>query len=382
MKILKLKGKSEETILKEIEKEYGEKAFVLDTSKETLTGIAKWLKPSRTVITIAVKEESDGAEQVGSDINNVSNNVLNIVTEKDKSKEYDVLLELKDQISNLQKEVLEITKVSSNEIIKSDNKEDNTVKNEWYDYIYNKLIQTGIKENICKELLEGVDKLELEEIIENVYSKLELILKKNKDTNTPQIVFFIGSTGVGKTTTLAKLTAKYVLDEQKKVVLFTADTYRIAAVEQLKTYADILGVEIEVIYNETELPKYIEKWKDADCILIDTAGRSHKNIEQVKELKLLMDNVEQKKVFLVLNVNTSYSDVGSIINTYEKVTTEFDLILTKLDETDAIGNLVNIASYSNRAIMYTTNGQNVPSDIELFKEDDYITELLGRINHE
>ena len=164
--------------------------------------------------------------------------------------------------------------------------------------------------------------------------------------------------GVGKTTTLAKLTAKYVLEEQKKVVLFTADTYRIAAVEQLKTYADSLGVEIEVIYNEAELPKYIEKWRDIDYILIDTAGRSHKNEEQVKELKALMQHIESKQVFLVLNANTAARDVVTIVDTYAQAEAEFDLILTKLDETDEIGNVVNIAYYANKPIMYLTYGQN------------------------
>lgn len=139
--------------------------------------------------------------------------------------------------------------------------------------------------------------MNLEEMIRKIYSELEKSLREKEGKDLAQIIFFIGSTGVGKTTTLAKLTAKYVLEEHKKVVLFTADTYRIAAVEQLKTYADILGVEIEVIYNEAELPQYIEKWKHMDYILIDTAGRSHKNEEQVKELKALMKNVEKNKCF-------------------------------------------------------------------------------------
>lgn len=376
MKILKLKGKSEQAILSEIEKEYGDSALILGTSKEEVTGLAKWFRPSKVVVTIAVKDGEDEKEQ---DI---------ILQEKDidsskekevvgKSKEYDVLLELKDQISELQREVLEI----NTKQIKHDNEDINNT-NEWYEYIFSRLVEMGIVESTCKNLLQGMENYGLEEIIENVYSRLETVLEESSNNETPQIVFFIGSTGVGKTTTLAKLTAKYVLEEDKKVVLFTADTYRIAAVEQLKTYADILGVDIEVIYNESELPVYLEKWKDADYILIDTAGRSHKNNEQVEELKLLINQVEQKKVFLVLNVNTSYNDINSIIDTYTEVNSEFDLIITKLDETDAIGNIVNISNCTNHGIIYTTNGQNVPSDINLFNKDRYISDLLGRINHE
>ncbi len=373
MRILKIKGKSEETILNEIEKEYGEAAVVLSTSKEEHTGLAKWFKPSRTVITIAVKDEVDEKDEQDKVIKHENITDKEMEQNLKESKEYNLLLQLQEQISMLQKGVLEINNEESQTSINT---------NEWYQYIYNKCIENGIEEAICKTLLEGTENYELEDIIENVYSRLEIVLNESNDDEMPRIVFFIGPTGVGKTTTLAKLTAKYVLEEQKKVVLFTADTYRIAAVEQLRTYADILGVEIEVIYDESELPKYIEKWKHMDHILIDTAGRSHKNVEQVNELKSLIENTQDKKVCLVLNVNTSYTDIKSIIKTYMEVSSEFDLILTKLDETDAIGNLVNISASSSHKIMYTTSGQNVPSDISLFKKDNYIAELLGRINNE
>ena len=119
-----------------------------------------------------------------------------------------------------------------------------------------------------------------------------------------------------------------------------------------------------------------------DYILIDTAGRSHKNEEQVKELKALMQQIENKQVFLVLNANTVARDVVTIVNTYAKAEPQFDLILTKLDETDEIGNIVNIAYYSDKPIMYLTNGQNVPADIKVFNKQEYITELLGRISNE
>lgn len=288
---------------------------------------------------------------------------------------------LKDQLNQLQREIgtikqvqLEDKKDSDNDTLEADNK--------WLNYLKAKLVQLGLKEEICTQYLEGMSDESPEEMIRKIYSELEKSLREKEEKDLAQIIFFIGSTGVGKTTTLAKLTAKYVLEEHKKVVLFTADTYRIAAVEQLKTYADILGVEIEVIYNEAELPQYIEKWKHMDYILIDTAGRSHKNEEQVKELKALMKNVDKKQVFLVLNASTAAKDVVTIVNTYEKAESEFDLIITKLDETDEIGNVVNIGYYANKPIMYLTNGQNVPADIKIFNKDEYITDLLGRISNE
>ncbi len=381
MRILKLKGKSEEAILKEIEKEYGNKAVILSTQQEEQTGLAKWFKRPRTIITIAVKDD-DEIEQERKGLEEASRvNFMPESNEKLKEESYEVLLGLKDQLNQLQRELSTIKQAQLEDKKDSVNTTYET-ENKWINYMKAKLLQLGLKEELCTLYLDGVSHESPEEIIRKVYSELEKSLCEKEEKDLAQIIFFIGSTGVGKTTTLAKLTAKYVLEENKKVVLFTADTYRIAAVEQLKTYADILGVEIEVIYNEAELPQYIEKWNHVDYILIDTAGRSHKNEEQVKELKALMKNVEKKQVFLVLNASTAAKDVVTIVNTYQKAESEFDLIITKLDETDEIGNVVNIGYYAKRPIMYLTNGQNVPADIKIFNKDEYITDLLGRISNE
>lgn len=384
MRILKLKGKSEETILKEIEREYGNGAVILSTQQEKQKGLAKWFTSPKTIITIAIKEEEDieqdslSHKKVSEEIQKIS---LATLQQKENEKSYEVLLDLKNQISQLQKEIGSM-KQKPIEEKESQEQQQLVHENKWLSYLRVRLLQFGLKEEVCDNYLQNIKDESLEGIVGKVYSSLEEALKETTRGEMPQVIFFIGSTGVGKTTTLAKLTAKYVLEEQKKVVLFTADTYRIAAVEQLKTYADILGVEIEVIYNEAELPKYIEKWKHMDYILIDTAGRSHKNEEQVKELKALMQQIENKQVFLVLNANTVARDVVTIVNTYAKAEPQFDLILTKLDETDEIGNIVNIAYYSDKPIMYLTNGQNVPADIKLFNKQEYITELLGRISNE
>ena len=384
MRILKLKGKSEEIILKEIEREYGNGAIILSTQQEQKKGLTKWFTPPKTIITIAIKDEED-IQQDSLSIKNVSEEIqkvsLSTLQQKENEKSYEVLLDLKNQITQLQKEIGSMKQgpIEDKQIEEQPQLED---ENKWLSYLRVRLMQFGLKEEVCANYLQNIKDESLEGIVRKVYSGLEEALKEAKRSEMPQVMFFIGSTGVGKTTTLAKLTAKYVLEEQRKVVLFTADTYRIAAVEQLKTYADILGVEIEVIYNEAELPKYIEKWKHMDYILIDTAGRSHKNEEQVKELKALMQQVENKQVFLVLNANTVARDVMTIVNTYAKAEPQFDLILTKLDETDEIGNIVNIAYYSDKPIMYLTNGQNVPADIKLFNKQEYITELLGRISNE
>lgn len=380
MRILKLKGKNEEVVLKQIQKEYGKNAVVIQTQKEQVKGHFRWFRSPRTVVTIAVKENDDLEEELAyeKEKTGAEEQSNQLVTKQDVS--YDLLQELRQELGSLHQEIGEL-KRTSNIIIKEHvvGTEDERLLSH---RIQVKLMNLGIKEEVCEHLLAQIKTEDIETFIRELYNAFVGLLIQKEDEKLPQVIFFIGSTGVGKTTTIAKLTAQLVLNEQKKVVLFTSDTYRIAAVEQLKTYADILGVDIEIIYDESELPQYIEKWKYADYILIDTAGRSHKNEEQVTELKALMGQIEEKQVFLVLNANTSPKDVRKIIETYEKAEKHFDLIITKLDETDEIGNIVNISFYAQKPIGYLAIGQNVPADIKTFVKQDYITELLGRLNND
>lgn len=383
MRILKFKGKTEQSVLKEIEKEYGERAIVISTQKEEATGHFKWFKASKIVITIAVKEDEDEIETL-SKIDKTETISTDSFSEAQVS--YDLLMDLKNQIGRLHHDLEEIKqyscKINKEQSIQEESQLTLQKQFKLTECIQNKLVHLGIKPEVVEGLLASIEEEETEAFIRALFTRLEEVLIEKSEETLPQVVFFIGSTGVGKTTTLAKLTAQYVLEKQKKIVLFTSDTYRIAAVEQLRTYADILGVEIEIIYDESELPKYIEKWKHMDHILIDTAGRSHKNEEQVIELQGLMKNISNKQVYLVLSANTAPKDVKRIVETYEKAEENFDLIVTKLDETDEIGNVVNISCYGQRAICYLTNGQNVPSDIKVFNKQNYITELLGRLNDE
>ncbi|MBP3889194.1 MAG: flagellar biosynthesis protein FlhF [Cellulosilyticum sp.] len=387
MRILKFKGKSEEIILKQIEKEYGKNAMIIHTQKEESTGHFKWFKSPRIVVTVAIKEESDlemshsfqtTYKEVAETQSAPQQDNFNETSEAS----YELLKELQAQLGVLHQEIGDLKKVPKSTPVQVVNSDGTLQVNRLATCMEEKLMNLGLKKEVCQQLLARIDSEESEVFITELYSTLEEKLIEKDTIDLPQIIFFIGSTGVGKTTTLAKLTAQYVLEQQKKVVLFTSDTYRIAAVEQLKTYADILGVEIEIIYDENELPQYIEKWRHVDHILIDTAGRSHKNEEQVTELKALMDNIKEKQVYLVLNANTTARDIKKIMETYEKITSNFDLIITKLDETDEIGNIINISYYTNKAIHYLTIGQNVPSDIEVFNKQNFITELLGRLNDE
>jgi flagellar biosynthesis protein FlhF len=161
------------------------------------------------------------------------------------------------------------------------------------------------------------------------------------------------------------------------VGLVTADTYRIAAVEQLKTYADILGLEIRTVYKPEEMSAQMNSLVPPhDVVLVDTAGRSHKNKGNLADLKMILDEIPDSVRYLVLSINTRYKDLISIINAYSQIA-DFDLIFTKLDESDNLGNLVNICCLTEKKPAYVTFGQSVPEDFDAVKPDSIAKSLLG-----
>lgn len=191
-----------------------------------------------------------------------------------------------------------------------------------------------------------------------------------------RVIVFIGPTGVGKTTTLAKLAANLVLNEKKKVGLITSDTYRIAAVEQLKTYSEIIGIPLSAIYSSSEIANAINSYKEKDIILVDTAGRSHKDQYQLMELKSLIKSSINFEIYLVISATTKFSDCIEIIKSYSFLD-DYKLLFTKLDETSTTGILLNVAYITKKAISYITTGQSVPDDIEIADKEKIINGLIG-----
>ena len=154
-------------------------------------------------------------------------------------------------------------------------------------------------------------------MLHNLISEcLESRNNKTREDGKPTIVMFVGPTGVGKTTTLAKIAADYALNHQKDVGLITADTYRIAAVEQLRTYAEILGMPLNVVYSLNEINDIIESYREKDVIFIDTAGRSCRNKPHFNELKALVETIGADEIFLVLSATTSMNNCREIIDSY------------------------------------------------------------------
>ena len=176
-------------------------------------------------------------------------------------------------------------------------------------------------------------------------------------------VMLLGPTGVGKTTTIAKLAAIKALWEHKKVLLLTSDTYRIAAVEQLKTYAKILGVPIEIIFDINTIQAIVEGHDNADIILLDTAGRSQRDKKNMEMFENIYNAFLPDAVHLVLSANMKYQDMLDVVEHIPNIPVSH-LLFTKLDETVSYGAIFNIQQVIGCPVSFLTVGQNVPKDIE------------------
>jgi flagellar biosynthesis protein FlhF len=241
-----------------------------------------------------------------------------------------------------------------------------------------KVIINDLKEDIIEQL-SYEEQQDAHLVKGTIFSILNKYIKDPKPyevNKNKRVVVFIGPTGVGKTTTLAKLAASMVLNDKQKVGLITSDTYRIAAVEQLKTYSEIIGVPLSIIYSPAEIVNAVEKYDDKDIILLDTAGRSHKDQHQLAELKSLLKSSIDFETYLVLSATTKFSDCIEIIKSYSFLD-NFQLLFTKLDETSTLGILLNIAYVTKKPIAYLTNGQSVPDDIEIADKAKIINSLMG-----
>ncbi|MBP1991320.1 flagellar biosynthesis protein FlhF [Paenibacillus eucommiae] len=196
-----------------------------------------------------------------------------------------------------------------------------------------------------------------------------------------RVVHFVGPTGVGKTTTIAKLAAEQVLKFHRKVGFITSDTYRIAAIEQLKTYATILNVPIEVVFSPQDLSKAFRQLEACDIIFMDTAGRNFRNEMYVSELNALLQTQGNSETILVLSLTTKYKDMKAITNNFNKFKLD-KVLFTKMDETDSYGAIVNLIHDFSLQLSYVTNGQNVPDDITEISEQHIIDLLLEESVHD
>jgi flagellar biosynthesis protein FlhF len=250
--------------------------------------------------------------------------------------------------------------------------------------LYNYLLDQGVESRnvnlFLKEMdaeIESADHDDFEEQLKDFLASYFAANTEIELDSKQKVVSFIGPTGVGKTTTMAKIAAHFAVENDKKVGLITADTYRIAAVEQLQTYSKIIDIPFAVCYSSSKLEEMIRgQFRNCDLILIDTPGSSWKDQQQLSRLKGFVNHNFVDEVHLLLSLNTKSSDLRNVVSKFSELEPDRAL-LTKLDETSTYGEMINIKENFNLSLSYLTCGQDVPEDLETAGAEQIYKYLFG-----
>lgn len=248
-------------------------------------------------------------------------------------------------------------------------------------------VQKEIQSEIFAKLMVALDRnpaLTEEQVYRTARDEIIRMIKTHQKTKLikdPEMVCFIGPTGVGKTTTIAKIAADYMLREEKNVGLITSDTFRIAAVEQLKTYGSILNIPVKVVETSAGLQQAIAELQDCDIILMDTAGRNYQQKQYIEDLERLLPKTVKIQINLVLSLTSKLEDMKKIIENFKTIQME-GLVLTKKDETSSAGAILNLICRYSIPIRYIANGQNVPDDLVAATPEKIADFVLGENSHD
>jgi len=432
MTIKKFIGRTKEEAIAKAKEEFGESAVVMNVKEVKPSGVLGFLKGVTYEVTAAVEEKDKFATSVEKQNTKKGNETINLAADEEivipaptylqqsvqagvaqqnvqtivqpqatgqqiyKQQTMDFSATNMTSRNEIERKLENLSNILEKKLSAEENKGNEipeiTIQNmesfKFMKMLYRTLLDNEVHEKYVNQILDEAEKMansnsSVDVILSNVYQKMILKFGEPCSISTegkkPKVVFFIGPTGVGKTTTIAKIASKYKVEEEKKVAFVTADTYRIAATEQLHIYANILDAPMSIVYSAEELNQCIEKYAEYDLIFVDTAGFSHRNETQRMDTKNLITGLNEQyncEVFLVLSATTKYKDLLEIVDSYQEIA-KYKLIFTKLDETTSYGNLLNIRLYSGAELSYMTTGQNVPDDIEEFNSQRIVKQLLG-----
>jgi len=336
-----------------VKRELGSEAVILQTREFHEGGFLGFFGKQRVEITAAIEEKPVSVQKTPT-VRPVS--------------------EAKEQTGDLQEEIIAMRRMleKMNKQMEGLGEEKSVwppILQRWADHLQ----ERGISENLVKGLINQVQQTLPEDKWgddSQVYARIEANVRQicgqigliQPGIDKPRIVALIGATGVGKTTTIGKLAAGFSIVDKRKVALITADTYRVAAVEQLKTFGEIIGVPVEVVMTPAGLREALDLHADKELIFIDTAGRSPHHELHMSELRAFLDKAQPDFTMLIMSVTTQFADQLKIYQRFEGLTTH--LIFTKLDETGSAGSILNLLAQTTLPTAYLTNGQSVPDDIE------------------
>ncbi|NLL58666.1 MAG: flagellar biosynthesis protein FlhF [Firmicutes bacterium] len=340
-----------------IREELGPEAVIIQSRKVRLKGLRGIFAPRKMEITAAVESPSRAVESEHQYDRNVQ------------SKIQEELSELKMMVNRLM----------NRDFIPSDirNRERKELQ-KWRLQLQRQEVLEELIDEFMTEIQESLfGEIQLTEEITGLILRKKMRKRlKTAPEKGAQIQVFVGPTGAGKTTTLAKLAARYALYQGERVGIITIDHYRIGAVEQLRTYADITGLPLEVVMTPRELRHALDKLSGCQRILIDTAGRSTLNLVHIQELANYLDNLPPAEIFMVISATTKAQDLRLISENFRCMNYN-RLIFTKLDETNTYGVLLNGIYLTGLPVIYITTGQSVPDDICLADLDKIGSLILG-----
>jgi flagellar biosynthesis protein FlhF len=351
--------------------ELGKDAVIVSQRKIRKPGIKGFFSKKVLEVTAAVEKVKKNEDEVA-----VSIEAIKKVVEKETLKENSKVEHIKSDNKTLSsnedilKEMQDMKGLISEMINKTPEKAQRRTK------LQIKLEDSDLSEKLVKKILTRTKAVQEDmDELQKCKSTIEKMVSISKAKMEGSVVL-VGPTGVGKTTTIAKLAGRLSLIEKKKVGLITIDTYRIGAVEQLKTYADIMNIPFKVVFTMKEMDTAMKSMKDCDVVLIDTTGRSSKNTMQISELRAFVEKVNTDNIHLVISCTTKNKDVTSIIEGYKTLNYK-NIIITKLDETSTYGSILNILDISKKPLTFITTGQNVPDDIKMISASEVSSLILG-----
>lgn len=374
MKIKTFRAKTMADALREVKKQLGRDAIILSTRTDEKGGL--WGLASKGFVEItAAKDLSDLPPPLASGTFRASTRRSNSADGAAKRMSRYTQSTLTPHEPGLRIELDELKSLVADLVRETRKGQTQRLPDKLFDH-YERLVESEVAQSLAQQIVQGAaSDLDERQLADPVAVRAYMLRALESslptadpiqlvDRTGPTLIALVGPTGVGKTTTIAKLAANYCLREGKKVGLITIDTYRIAAVEQLKTYARIIDVPLEVALSPQQLSESVSRLADRDVILIDTAGRGQRDSVKIEELRSFFDLVRPHEVHLVLSSTSAQSVLDDAITRFASVGID-RVLFTKLDEAIGFGVMVTCLEKAGADLSYVTTGQDVPDDLEV-----------------